>query len=59
MVVFSFQTLDISNLTKKTEKGEPYKYERSFGYKYYPLFDLYNIFSIIVEDVITMTYSIT
>ena len=41
------------------EKDQPDKYERSFGYSYYRLCDLYDIFLINDEDVITMTYSIT
>ena len=59
MVVFLFQTLDISDSIKKQSNKQPYGYETSFGYRYYPLFDFYDIFLINVEDVITMTYSIT
>ena len=38
---------------------QPYGCETSFAYRYYPLFDLDDMFLINVEDVITMTYSIT
>ena len=44
MVVFSFQTLDITSIIRW-----PYKYETSFGYRYYPLFDLDDMFLINVE----------
>ena len=44
MVVFLFIESD-----KKNSNNQPYRYETSFGYRYYPLFDLDDMFLINVE----------
>ena len=46
MVVFFLKPIESD---KKNSNNQPYRYETSLGYRYYPLFDLDDMFLINVE----------